>query len=135
MKLYTCFGTNDLARATAFYDAVFGAVGLGRLPELGPTWAGWGDADDARDGTGFWVCSPFDGAPATNGNGTMIGLPIASARLVRAAHAAGLAAGGKDEGAPGTRDRYDPNFYIAYLRDPDHNKVSLFNFPYDPAAD
>lgn len=135
MKLYACLGTNDMTRAAAFYDAVFAAIGIGRLPGGDADWTGWGDGGDDRDGTGFWICTPYDGAPATPGNGTMIGLPVASAAAVRAAHTAGLSAGGTDEGPPGTRERYEPDFYVAYLRDPDGNKLSIFHSHYDPSED
>ena len=65
----------------------------------------------------------------------MVGFPARDAAQVRAFHAAGLAHGGTDAGAPGTRPYYTPDFYVAYLRDPDGNKISCFHYHYDPATD
>ncbi|WP_171176153.1 VOC family protein [Ruegeria sp. HKCCD8929] len=133
MNLYTTYGTNDLVRAIRFYDAVFSVLGQPRLPGWTEGWAGWGT--DSDNGTGFWICRPLDGAPASAGNGTMIAFPACDAAQVRRFHAAGLEHGGTDEGGPGVRDFYEPDFYVAYLRDPDGNKVSCFYFHYDPAKD
>ncbi|MCE8512957.1 VOC family protein [Ruegeria pomeroyi] len=133
MNIYTTFGTNDLTRAVRFYDAVFAVLDQPRLPDWPEGWAGWGE--DYDNGTGFWVCAPFDGSPASTGNGTMVGFPARDASQVRAFHAAGLAHGGTDAGVPGTRPYYTPDFYVAYLRDPDGNKISCFHYHYDPATD
>ncbi|WP_254444927.1 hypothetical protein [Ruegeria atlantica] len=65
----------------------------------------------------------------------MMAFPARSATQVRQFHAVGLEHGGADEGAPGTRDYYAPDFYVAYLRDPDGNKLSCFYYHYDPAED
>ncbi|HEX2011244.1 MAG TPA: VOC family protein, partial [Roseateles sp.] len=73
----------------------------------------------------FYVYRPFDGRPASAGNGCMTAFAAASPAAVDAAHAAGLAAGGRDEGAPGPRPRYGEGYYGAYLRDPDGNKLHL----------
>ena len=78
---------------------------------------GWGQP-------GIAVTRPYDGQPATAGNGSMFGLPAATKEQVDAAHAAGVAAGGTCDGPPGQRM---PTFYGAYLRDPDGNKVCVFN--------
>lgn len=133
MDLFTTYGTNDLRRAIRFYDAIFAVLEQPRLPGWSQGWAGWGT--DATAGTGFWICEPFDVAPASVGNGTMIAFPAQTADQVRRFHTAGLANGGSDEGAPGTRERYEPDFYVAYLRDPDGNKLSCFCYHYDPAKD
>ena len=135
MLLYVTLGTNDLARGIAFYDPIFAVLGVPRLSGWSRSWAGWGHEADREEGTGFWLCTPFDGRPATAGNGTMVALPAASAAVVRAVHATGLANGGTDEGAPGTRPHYEPTFYVAYLRDPDGNKLSCFHFRYDPSEE
>jgi catechol 2,3-dioxygenase-like lactoylglutathione lyase family enzyme len=71
----------------------------------------------------LWITLPFDGNPATNGNGSMPALVAPSQDAVRAFHAAALAHGGTDEGAPGLRP-YGPAFFAAYVRDPDGNKLS-----------
>jgi len=123
MLLYATLGTNDLDRAVAFYDALLGALGHARLPDGPEGWAGWGQ--DYDQGFGLWLCAPFDGAPARAGNGGMLALRVARADLVDRAYAAGMAAGGTDEGGPGLRPHYSPTFYVAYLRDPDGNKLSL----------
>jgi catechol 2,3-dioxygenase-like lactoylglutathione lyase family enzyme len=122
------FGTNDLARAIRFYDPVFATLGVGRAPDWPEDWAGWGSG--YGKGLSLWVCLPFNGNPATSGNGTMITLAANNEKQVQDFHAAALAHGGSDEGAPGTRPYYDPSFYVAYVRDPDGNKLAcVFNRP------
>ena len=126
MLSHVTFGTGDLARSEAFYDAVLGAIGLVRRvvePDGGPPCAAWHAA--GADMPRFYVYEPFDGAPAGAGNGSMVAFRAPSDAAVDAAHAAGLGAGGADEGAPGLRPHYAPDYYGAYLRDPDGNKVHL----------
>lgn len=126
MFSYVCLGTNDLARATTFYDATLGALGLWRCddPEQ-PGWAAWVDPDDpGGPKVALWLCAPFDGRPATAGNGTMVALSARSWNAVEAFHAAALAQGGRSEGAPGLRPHYSRDFYAAYVRDPDGNKLA-----------
>jgi catechol 2,3-dioxygenase-like lactoylglutathione lyase family enzyme len=130
MFTYICLGTNDLARATRFYDAVLGTLGLSRCDvsaEAGwDDWAGWGTYEQAGAvQLALWVCRPFNGKPATAGNGTMIGLQAKSWQQVQGFHAAALAHGGVSEGAPGIRPQYNPDFYAAYVRDPDGNKLAV----------
>nr|WP_238941436.1 VOC family protein [Jannaschia sp. Os4] len=87
-------------------------------------------------GTEFYVKRPFDGAPATAGNGVMVAFEARGQAEVRALHAAALAAGGTDEGAPGFRDAYGPSFYVGYLRDPQGNKLALYSSdPDEPGRD
>lgn len=133
MLLYSTLGTDDLPRAIRFYDAVFDALGHSRLPGWSKGWAGWGK--DYDHGYGFWLCRPFNSKPSTSGNGTMFAFKADSAAQVRAFHAAGLANGGRDEGAPGVRDSYEQDFYVAYLRDPDGHKIAAVFHHFDPAAD
>ncbi|WP_170331457.1 VOC family protein [Ruegeria arenilitoris] len=133
MKLFTTYGSNNLPRAIRFYDAIFSVLEQPRLPGWSEGWAGWGTEPD--EGVGFWICAPYDGVQASNGNGTMIAFPAKDAGQVRRFHEAGLANGGTDEGGPGVRDRYEPDFYVAYLRDPDGNKLSCFCYHYDPEKD
>ncbi|MCA2013892.1 VOC family protein [Cereibacter sphaeroides] len=116
---YVTVGTSDLTRAAAFYDAALGALGLERL-----------HTDVREIGYGrpggpcrFWANLPFDGQTMSVGNGSMPCFQALSRAEVTAFHAAGLAAGGTDEGAPGLRP-YGPHFFAAYLRDPDGNKLS-----------
>lgn len=68
---------------------------------------------------------PFNGEPAKPGNGSMVAFAAPTVEAVAEAHAAGLAAGGTDEGAPGPRPRYGDGYHGAYLRDPDGNKVHI----------
>jgi catechol 2,3-dioxygenase-like lactoylglutathione lyase family enzyme len=118
--LYLTLGTNDLARAARFYDATLAPLGLVRRATEAAE-IGYGLPDDRR--TRIWVTQPFDGKPATIGNGSMPALVARSREAVDAFHKAGLDNGGTDEGAPGLRP-YGPAFYAAYVRDPDGNKLS-----------
>lgn len=118
---YTIFGSNDLERSTEFYDAVFGSIGYKQCyrEEFFITWG--------KEGMGeFAISKPFDGNPATNGNGTMIAILAGSKENVAKGHAAALEAGAKDEGDPGYRGDENMKFYAAYFRDPDNNKLALF---------
>jgi catechol 2,3-dioxygenase-like lactoylglutathione lyase family enzyme len=128
MFTYVCLGTNDPRRATRFYDAVLGALGHARC-ETGPQgwegWNGWGTYE--RDGAielALWLCPPFNGGAASAGNGTMVAFKAASWEQVDRFHAAALAHGGSSEGAPGLRPQYNRDFYAAYVRDPDGNKLA-----------
>ena len=118
--LYLTLGTNDLTRAIRFYDAALAPLGLVRRATM-ETEAGYGLPEDSR--TRLWITQPFDDRPATPGNGSMPALVAASPQAVRDFHAAALAHGGTDEGAPGLRP-YGPAFFAAYVRDPDGNKLS-----------
>jgi len=122
MILYSTVGTADMARAVKFYDAVFNALGVARAPGWTEQWAGWGGSYD--EGYGFWLCKPFDKRAPTPGNGTMFAFRAKDEAQVHAFHRAALEHGGRDEGAPGTRPHYDPTFYVAYVRDPDGNKLA-----------
>ncbi len=118
--LYITLGTNDLARAARFYDAALAPLGLIRRATYDDE-VGYGFKNDQR--TRLWITRPYDGRPATVGNGSMLALDAADQQTVDAFHKAALAAGGTDEGAPGLRP-YGPSFYAAYVRDPDGNKLS-----------
>ena len=135
MLTYITIGTNDLQRAAAFYDAIFKVLGYSRLPAWTKDWAMWGGENKPDEGFSFCICPPFDRQPATAGNGTMFAFRAANAELVRRFHAAGLLAGGKSEGMPGTRTAYGPDFYVAYLRDPDGHKLACVYQHYSPEAD
>jgi catechol 2,3-dioxygenase-like lactoylglutathione lyase family enzyme len=134
MVLYVTVGTADLARAERFYDAVFAVLGYGRSPgaDAAAGWAGWGPSYD--DGVSFWVCSPFDGRAPAPGNGAMTAFRAASEAEVDGFHAAAIANGGSSEGGPGTRPYYEPSFYVAYVRDPDGNKLACVYHRHIPAA-
>jgi catechol 2,3-dioxygenase-like lactoylglutathione lyase family enzyme len=129
MLSYVYLGTNDLDRARKFYDAALGALGMQRCVTNDPGWdavsAGWGlyEEDGARE-LAVWVGTPFDGRPAAVGNGVMVAFSARSWNAVNEFHAAALAHGGISEGAPGLRVHYNPDFYAAYVRDPDGNKLA-----------
>ncbi|WP_374435188.1 VOC family protein [Inhella sp.] len=116
---YTTLGTNDLPRATAFYDELFGVLGIQRIMDFGRGYA-WGTG---MDKPGFGVMKPYDGQPASVGNGVMVALVVDSKDKVDAVHAKALALGGKDEGAVGFRGE---GFYAGYFRDLDGNKLNVF---------
>jgi catechol 2,3-dioxygenase-like lactoylglutathione lyase family enzyme len=129
MFTYICLGTNDLARACDFYDPVMAALGLSRCVVDGEPdwegWAGWGTyRASGQQELALWICRPFDAKAATPGNGTMVALKAQSWAQVDAFHAAALANGGTSEGAPGLRPQYNADFYAAYVRDPDGNKLA-----------
>ena len=119
---YVTIGALDVEKSLPFWDAVFGAIGYARgFYDNG--WAGYGPAGESQN---TYVCPPHDGEPARHGNGIMVGYLAPSVDAVKAAHAAGLAAGGTDEGGPGPRPEDSKDFYGAYLRDPTGNKICVF---------
>lgn len=129
MFTYTCLGSNDIVRAVRFYDATLGALGIARCytpDESNPEGRfGWGNyKDGAADELSLWVGPPFDGRPATVGNGVMIAFRADSWQAVDQFHALTLLHGGSSEGAPGLRPQYGADFYAAYVRDPDGNKLA-----------
>ena len=125
MFSHVMIGTNQLERSKAFYDAVLGALGIppGMVDRHRVFW---------RTPAGvFSVSVPIDGKPATVGNGGTIGFACQSAEQVDAWHAAGCASGGTScEDPPGVREGAGGKLYLAYLRDPDGNKIcGLYRMP------
>jgi catechol 2,3-dioxygenase-like lactoylglutathione lyase family enzyme len=120
MFTYITIGINDLARAVGFYDAVLSTLGIERR-HIDDTEAGYATPGDSR--CRFWITHPYDRRQATVGNGSMPAFEAPSRAAVDAFHAAALANGGIDDGAPGIRS-FHPNFYACYVRDPDGNKLS-----------
>ena len=118
--LYLTLGTNDLPRAIRFYDAALAPLGLVRRATE-PDEVGYAHLSDGR--ARLWITRPFDGRPATVGNGSMPAFTAPSTGAVDAFHAAAIAHGGTDDGQPGLRP-HGPGFYAAYVRDPDGNKLS-----------
>ena len=115
MISYVTIGTNDLPRATAFYDALLGEMGASRFMQMDRMII-WGTKPGAPM---LAVCTPFDGKAATAGNGTMVAIDAGSREMADKLHARALALGGTDEGAPGPRG---DGFYGGYFRDLDGNK-------------
>ena len=129
MFTYVCLGTNDLPRAVAFYDPVMTALGQQRCDTSSEPdwdgWVGWGTyIDEGRIEVALWLCEPFNGQPAGVGNGTMVAFAARSWEQVQAFHQEALAHGGTSEGQPGLRVHYGPDFYAAYVRDPDGHKLA-----------
>jgi predicted lactoylglutathione lyase len=116
---YTTLGTNDIARAGGFYDALLAELGAKRAMEM-DSFIAWAVEPGAPM---ISVIKPYDGKPATVGNGVMVALAASSKEQVDAIHRKALALGGKDEGAPGPRGA---GFYAAYFRDLDGNKLNAF---------
>jgi len=119
-------GTNDLAKSSAFYDALLLPLGLQRrqvAPDGGPPSVCWVSPGSLLPR--FYVYMPFNRATASAGNGSMVAFLAPGNDAVDAAYAAGISAGGKDEGGPGERLNYGAGYYGAYLRDPDGNKVHV----------
>ena len=116
---YVTLGTNDIARAARFYDALLAELGGKRAMEM-DSFIAWAAAPDAPM---VAVTKPFDGKPATVGNGVMVALAARSKAQVDAIHRKALELGGKDEGAPGPRG---DGFYAGYFRDLDGNKLNAF---------
>lgn len=136
MIAYVTVGADDLAAARGFYSALL--LPLGYTLEEGPE--GLSYVLPPQPGQpappDFYVKPPFDGGPATAGNGAMVAFEARSQAEVRRLHAAARAAGGTDEGQPGFRAAYGPRFYVGYLRDPQGNKVALFSSnPDEPGRD
>lgn len=117
---YVTLGVADLERAARFYDAIAAEMGVGRMMESG-LFIAWGKPGGAA---GVAATLPFDGQPATAGNGTMVALEATDRDQVRRIYDLALANGGTDEGAPGPRG--DSGFYAGYFRDPDGNKLNAF---------
>lgn len=123
MNNYVTLGANDAEASNAFYDAVLATIGW--ASHMGfPGWRAY-SKDGAGAGLTVWVCKPFNGEPASAGNGSMLAFAAATAAEVNAFHAAAIAHGGSDDGTPGLRPRYGPNWYAAYLRDPAGNKLAV----------
>ncbi|MES2034026.1 MAG: VOC family protein [Pseudomonadota bacterium] len=127
---YLTLGASDLAQGKAFYDTIFAVIGWSPFAEY-PGFVAYGP-DGKDDGATVWLCNPFNGAAASGGNGAMLALAAESRDQVDAFHAAALAAGATDEGAPGLRPQYTPTWYAAYIRDPEGNKLAIvFDAPHD----
>ena len=115
-------GSSDMDRSVRFYDAVLAPVGLVRLKSFRSA-SGYGPKDFAGINLPFWILRPHDRKAASAGNGVTVAFTVPSRAAVDAFHAAALANGGTDDGPPGLRTHYHPDYYGAYVRDPEGNKV------------
>ncbi len=137
MISYVTVGADDIESAKRFYSAFLPAMdyGLKEGPE-GLSYALRVPVGQAPVLPDFYVKPTFNGQPASAGNGAMVAFEARSQAQVREMHAAALAAGGFNEGQPGFRASYGPNFYVGYLRDPQGNKIALFSSdPSEPGRD
>ena len=116
---YITLGTNDLVKAGKFYDELLGSIGAKRFMES-DRFIAWSVSPAAP---GFGIAKPFDGKPATVGNGVMIALVVDSRAKVDALYKTAIALGGTDEGPPGPRGE---GFYAGYFRDLEGNKLNAF---------
>jgi catechol 2,3-dioxygenase-like lactoylglutathione lyase family enzyme len=116
---YVTLGTNRYDEAASFYDELFAVLGAGRVFES-DRFIAWGTS---MASPAVSIAMPYDGKPATVGNGVMVALVVDAPEKVDAVHAKALELGGTDEGAPGPRGE---QFYAGYFRDLDGNKLNAF---------
>ncbi|PWS34153.1 glyoxalase [Falsiroseomonas bella] len=122
MFSHVTLGTNDLPRAIAFYDRILALLGIARQEsDLEKGYAGYAAAPETTPQ--IWLMRPIDGRLARVGNGVTVAFEAPDRATVDAVHAAILAAGGRDEGGPGLRPHYHADYYGAYARDLDGNKL------------
>jgi len=119
---YGTVGSNRLEEAKKFYDQLLALAGYGQMFEH----PSGGRVYGKNGSLGFAVLGPFNGKPATVGNGSMFAFRFDTPQEVDAFHAKALALGGSDEGAPGERA---PKMYFSYFRDLDGNKLCAFSMP------
>lgn len=124
---YVTLGTNDIAKARGYYDALLGSIGATRLFEFGEDAGGFTLWGTGWGKPGIALTRPYNGQPAVAGNGNMVAIVMDSREKVDAFYAKGLELGGTDEGPPGLRSPEGPQaFYGAYFRDPEGNKICAF---------
>ena len=122
MLHHVSLGTNDAARAAGFYDPVLAVLGIGKGKRRG------GSVDYSAATIGFSLEQPVDGEPASVGNGVHVCFIAESHAEVDEFYRVALANGGTDAGPPGLRPEYDANYYAAFVRDPDGNKIEAVCF-------
>ncbi|MBU6444588.1 MAG: VOC family protein [Alphaproteobacteria bacterium] len=122
-------GVSDVARAGRFYDAVLATLGYKRFWEIMPYAICYGE-----DGYDFWVQIPSNGQPASAGNGVHIAFTATTRKAVDRFYETALAHGASDEGPPGLRPEYDADYYAAFVRDPDGNKLEALCYGVKTAA-
>ena len=119
---YVTLGTNNKAKAVKFYDELFKEIGAGRFMETEQFTA----YSSGQDKPGIGITIPFDGKPASVGNGTMVALQVDTPAKVESFYKKAMELGATDEGKPGPRG--ESGFYAAYFRDLDGNKLNVFCF-------
>jgi len=124
MYSHITVGTSQMNRAMRFYDTVLAPLGMKRKRTFKIA-ISYAPPDFSGVNEPFWVVRPYDRKDATPGNGVTVAFEAPTRAAVDAFHAAALAAGASDEGPPGTREHYHPNYYGAYVRDPDGNKLCV----------
>jgi lactoylglutathione lyase len=124
MFSHICVGVCDFDRALAFYEPLMAALGIERrFCERSRPWAGWQTPGGPRPL--FIIGTPYDKQPHAPGNGQMVAFLAANRATVNRVYALALASGGTSEGPPGLRPEYHANYYGAYFRDPDGNKLCV----------
>lgn len=118
MFSHVTLGASDFDKAGAFYDAVMATLGHSQMFRFDDAIA-YGEAAGPK----LFILKPFDKGAVQPGNGVHAAFIAPDRKSVDAFHAAAMAHGGSDEGAPGLRPHYHPNYYGAYVRDPDGNKI------------
>ena len=126
---HVSLGTDDLERASAFYDSVLATLGCRRIMEHDGAVC-WGKAYPE-----FWIQRPFDEGEAQSANGVHVAFMAASKEEVRSFYEAGIAAGATDDGAPGPRPHYGEPYYGCFLYDPDGHKVEATYWDMDLARE
>ena len=129
MIAYVTLGSNNIESAELFYSAFLLPLGYQLFKE------GNGDlsyclpkpSEMAPQLPDVYIKAPFNGKPASAGNGQMIAFEVPSQKNVRSCHSSALKNGGTSEGEPGFRPSYGAHFYVGYLRDPDGNKIAVFS--------
>ncbi len=116
---HVSLGTNRFEQAVAFYDTVLATLGIGRVMDLSEYFA----VAYGRAYPEFWIQAPHDRGPAQAANGVHIAFLAETPEQVHAFHAAALAAGGTDDGAPGPRPHYGAEYYGCFVRDLDGHKI------------
>jgi catechol 2,3-dioxygenase-like lactoylglutathione lyase family enzyme len=119
---HVSLGTNNIERARGFYDPLMKLIGL-RLLRASASAAHYGASDII-----FSLETPIDGKPAAAGNGVHVAFQAPDRETVRRFHATAIRNGGVDDGNPGIRQNYNANYYAAFVRDPDGNKIEAVTF-------
>ena len=121
MISHTTLGTNDLPRSEKFYDDFLPFLNGKKLMKTDRAiFYSFGE-----NSSKLAISLPFDGSPATQGNGTMVAFTVPSIEKVKEIHSKAISLGASNEGDPG--ERYDGLYYGAYIRDLDGNKISIFH--------